>query len=144
MPNLQTICNIIILISAVIIAIKNIYNFFKKPVTDLANKVSEITTKKIENIIDKKLAPKVDEIKEINLSQNVPIQQILDTQLEIFRYELNNIYNKYAPYQMISQTDRDMFIHLYEQYKQLGGNSWIETEYEELLTWPVTNIYRLK
>jgi hypothetical protein len=33
--NIQDLCNIIILVSAVIIAVKNIYSFFKKPVDTL-------------------------------------------------------------------------------------------------------------
>jgi len=39
--NLQSICNVIILVSAVIIAAKNIYAFVKKPVDDLHSRVNE-------------------------------------------------------------------------------------------------------
>ena len=51
---LQQIANIIILVSAVIIAGKNIYGFFKKPVDSLQTKARSQEEKHIEEVIDKK------------------------------------------------------------------------------------------
>jgi len=58
---LQQICNLIILVSAVIIAVKNIYGFFKKPVDDLSTKAHEKEEKHIEEVIDKKMPDIVQE-----------------------------------------------------------------------------------
>lgn len=58
---LQQICNLIILVSAVIIAVKNIYGFFKKPVDDLNTKAHEKEEKHIEEVIDKKMPDIVQE-----------------------------------------------------------------------------------
>ena len=58
---LQQICNLIILVSAVIIAVKNIYGFFKKPVDDLHTKAHKEEEKHIEEVIDKKMPDIVQE-----------------------------------------------------------------------------------
>ena len=58
---LQQICNLIILVSAVIIAVKNIYGFFKKPVDDLHTKAHEEEEKHIEEVINKKMPGIVQE-----------------------------------------------------------------------------------
>ena len=52
---LQTIANIIILISAVIIAGKNIYGFFKKPVENVANATNKAVDKRIAKVLKKEL-----------------------------------------------------------------------------------------
>lgn len=53
--NLQEVCNIIILISAVIIAGKNIFGFFKKPVDDLHSHAKKAEEKRIEEVIEAKV-----------------------------------------------------------------------------------------
>lgn len=50
--NLQEVCNIIILVSAVIIAVKNIYGFLKKPVDDLHSHTKKAEEKRIEEVIE--------------------------------------------------------------------------------------------
>ena len=52
---LQDVCNLIILISAVIIAIKNIYNFLKKPVDGIQNHAESKEEKHILEVINKTL-----------------------------------------------------------------------------------------
>ena len=52
---LNELANLIILISAVIIAVKNIYAFFKKPVDNLQEKAKKEEEKHIEEVFDKKM-----------------------------------------------------------------------------------------
>jgi len=48
------------LASAVIIAVKTIYGFFKKPVVDLHNHAQEAEEKHIEDVLAKKLPGEVE------------------------------------------------------------------------------------
>ena len=53
--DLQEVCNVIILVSAVIIAAKNIYGFFKKPVDGLHQKAQTAEEKHINEIVEAKV-----------------------------------------------------------------------------------------
>lgn len=53
--DLQTICNIIILVSAVIIAAQNIFGFLRKPVDDLKQSAREDEEKHIEEILKREM-----------------------------------------------------------------------------------------
>ena len=78
--NLNEAANIIILISAVIIAAKNIYHFFKKPVDDIADRARKSQDQHIEQVLDEKmpkllekncetLMASLNEIKEMTFNQ---------------------------------------------------------------------------
>lgn len=175
---LQGICNVIILVSAVIIAAKNIYNFFKKPVDDLHDKSLIAEEKRIEKVIEKKVPEimqncaqsmkeeqrnqlqsmeesiketvinafdtKIEELKEISLDHGQGLKQVQDSldlignsQLDLMRYNMNKIYYKYRPYKKILSADKKAFIKIYNDYKPMGGNNWIDALYEELITWEI-------
>ena len=53
--SISQLCDIIILVSALCIAITNIYNFFAKPTTKLKKKKTEELNNQISDILDKKL-----------------------------------------------------------------------------------------
>ena len=53
--SISQFCDIIILVSALCIAITNIYNFFAKPTTKLKKKKTEELNNQISNILDEKL-----------------------------------------------------------------------------------------
>ena len=53
--DLQEVCNLIILISAVIIAVKNIYGFLKKPVDDLHDRSLTAEEKRIEKVLNSRV-----------------------------------------------------------------------------------------
>ena len=53
--SISQLCDIIILISALCIAITNIYNFFAKPTTKLKKKKTEELNNQISDILDEKL-----------------------------------------------------------------------------------------
>lgn len=174
--NLQEICNVIILVSAVIIALKNIYGFFKKPVADLQDKARLAEEKRIVDIVEKKMPEilnkhsqnvkgerqledkkmadsikgavieamddKIEEVKEIQLDQGTQMQKIqkavdlLNTsQLDLMRYNMNRLYYKYRPFKKILDCDKKAFIKLYKDYHEMGGNTWIDTLHDEVITW---------
>lgn len=176
--NLQEVCNLIILISAVIIAGKNIYGFLKKPVGDLhtfaltseekrikkvmeasmpdllkqhGESVKEERKKEVEKMVTEinsnivnTLDDKIEEVKEIQLDQDKMLKQIddkiqlvNDAQLDVLRLSMNQIYYKYRHYKKILNCDKKAFMKLYNDYHQMGGNTWIDSLYEELKDWEI-------
>lgn len=73
--SLQDLCNVIILVSAVIIAVKNIYGFFKKPVDKIQDHVNEKEEKHIievinntlPNLLEERNTPILDAIQELKV-----------------------------------------------------------------------------
>ena len=85
--DLNQLANIIVLISAVIIAVKNIYAFFKKPVDQITEKSRQEEEKRIEAVLDKKmpgllkvncttLMDSLNEIKTLTLSQEDRLKKV--------------------------------------------------------------------
>lgn len=157
--NLNETANLIILISAVIIAAKNIWAFIKQPVDAAGKKIKLNSAKHIEEVLDAKLEEKIpklmskncdvlmaslNEIKELNLSQEEQLQDLQKSmdlisisQLDVLRYNMNRIYYKYRPYKKILDADKQAFLKFYSDYKEMHGNTWIDTLYAEVLEWPV-------
>lgn len=174
MFSLQTLCNAIVLVGAVIIAIKNIYHFFKKPVTDLQEKANTKEEKHIEEIIQKKVPElliqhgqnvaesrrledqkrdaaikssiidaidiKINELKMLNNDIQSSLKALNMAQLNTMRYNLDSIYTKYFPYKKITAIDKQAFIKMYEDYKTMGGNTWVDTLYNELINWETIQV----
>lgn len=55
------------------------------------------------------------------------------------RSEMLRIYYKNRESQQIRQYEYENFIYLYEAYKALRGNSFIDKIYEEVRSWDVVN-----
>lgn len=55
------------------------------------------------------------------------------------RSEMLRIYYKNRETQVIRQYEYENFIYLYEAYKALHGNSFIDKIYEEVRSWDVVN-----
>lgn len=55
------------------------------------------------------------------------------------RSEMLRIYYKNRESQQIRQYEYENFIYLYEAYKALHGNSFIDKIYEEVRSWEVVN-----
>ena len=153
--SLQGVCNIIILVSAVIIAGKNIYGFFKKPVDGLHEKAELAEARRIEAILSEK-APEIinkhekdiidslEEIKALVLDQGKDLEKLQKSvdlvnvsQLDLIRYNINRIYYKYRPYKKILDCDKKAFIKLYDDYHSMGGNTWIDQLYTEVMPWEI-------
>lgn len=54
------------------------------------------------------------------------IDLLNQSQLDMMRYNMNKIYYKYRPYKKILSADKKAFIKIYNDYKPMGGNSWID------------------
>lgn len=85
--DLNEIANIVVLISAVIIAIKTIYAFFKQPVDQITEKSHKEEEKRIESVLEKKipglleknqsiLMDSLDEIKSLTLNQEERLTKV--------------------------------------------------------------------
>lgn len=157
--NLNETANLIILISAVIIAAKNIYHFiyhlFKKPVDTVTEQIHKNEEQHIEEVLDRKMPGllevncktimgSLDEIKEMTLNQEERLQKIQESidllntsQLDVLRYNMNRLYYKYRPYKKILDADKQAFIKLYNDYKEMHGNTWIDSLYNEVKDWPI-------
>ena len=153
--DLNVVANVIILISAVIIAVKNIFGFFKKPVDDLQEKAHTEEKKRIEKVLEEKMPSlleqncsvimgSLEEIKKMSVAQEkqiTEVQKSLDlinkSKLDVLRYNMNKLYYKYHPYKKILSADKKAFIKLYDDYKDMKGNTWIDALYNELITWEI-------
>lgn len=153
--SLQEICNIIILVSAVIIAAKNIYGFLKKPVDDLhgraqsaeQHRVEEILSKKVPEIVKTNQEDIIDSLEEIkglvldqqhNLNKIQKSVDLLNTsQMDLMRYNMNRLYYKYRPFKKILDCDKKAFMKLYNDYHDMGGNTWIDSLYNEVMCWEI-------
>ena len=153
--SLQEVCNIIILVSAVIIAVKNIYGFLKKPVDDLHGRAQSAEEKHIEKVLEKKLPEMVndshesiidslEEIKGLVLDQQHnfdKIQKSVDllnvSQIDLMRYNMNRLYYKYRPFKKILDCDKKAFMKLYSDYHDMGGNTWIDALHDEVMHWEI-------
>lgn len=153
--SLQEICNIIILVSAVIIAVKNIYGFLKKPVDDLHGRAQSAEQHRVEEILSKKVPEMVkanqediidslEEIKGLVLDQQHNLNKIqksvdlLNTsQMDLMRYNMNRLYYKYRPFKKILDCDKKAFMKLYNDYHDMGGNTWIDSLYNEVMCWEI-------
>ena len=153
--NLQGVCNIIILVSAVIIAVKNIYGFLKKPVDDLHDQAQKAERQHIEEVLKEELPKEVEkkqetiidsleEIKGLVLDQQHNFDQIQKSvdllnisQMDLMRYNMNRLYYKYRPFKKILDCDKKAFIKLYNDYHDMGGNTWIDSLYTEVMHWEI-------
>ena len=152
---LQEVCNVIILVSAVIIAAKNIYGFLKKPVDGLHQKSQTAEEKHINEIVEAKvpemlkknqeeITNSLEEIKGLVLDQGQQLKAINNSvnvlnvsQMDLMRYNMNRLYYKYRPHKKILDCDKKAFIKLYDDYHDMGGNTWIDQLYREAMSWEI-------
>lgn len=86
----------------------------------------------------------IDDLKQMTLAQEsklIELQNSMDlmnqSQLDIMRYNMNKIYYKYRPYKKILSADKKAFIKIYNDYKPMGGNNWIDALYDEVIGWEI-------
>lgn len=156
---LNEAANLIILLSAVIIAAKNVWAFFKQPVDEAGKRIKKAGDKKIGEILDEKLDEKLppllskncdtlmkslNEIKNLNMSQEERLEElqasmdlINKAQMDAMRYNMNRIYYKYHTYKKILSADKKAFMKFYDDYHSMGGNTWIDSLHKELIEWEI-------
>lgn len=86
----------------------------------------------------------LDELKDMTLEQEAQLDEIQtsidllnQSQLDMMRYNMNKIYYKYREYKKILGADKKAFIKIYNDYKTMHGNTWIDQLYAELKDWPI-------
>lgn len=154
---LQEICNVIILVSAVIIAVKNIYGFIRKPVKGINDYALKAEQKRMEETLRREvpqimkanlqdITTTINELKTMNQSLQEQLGEIQQTskmlktsQLDLLRYDMNRLYYKYRPYKKMLDCDKKAFIKFYTDYHDAGGNTWIDTLYEEVKEWDIVH-----
>lgn len=65
------------------------------------------------------------------------IQKIADGQRSLLRSEMLQIYYRNREAGVIHQYEYENFVFLYEAYKALKGNSFIDKIYSEVKTWEI-------
>ncbi len=87
---------------------------------------------------------KVEELKEMTQMQQDQLdclQESVDllnfSQMDLMRYNMNALYYKYRPFHKILDIDKKAFMKFYKDYHAMGGNTWIDELYKEIVTWPI-------
>ena len=65
------------------------------------------------------------------------IKKITDGQRSLLRSEMLQIYYRNREIGIIHQYEYENFVYLYEAYKALKGNSFIDKIYSEVKTWEI-------
>ena len=106
---------------------------------------------KLTDKIEKTIKPHIDEIKDINTEQSKNINQvkidfnelkeqylILQTATQdMMRQRIMSIYNKNKTMATLTDYDREVLDKLYDDYKKIGGNSYIDKFYSIMKKWEV-------
>jgi hypothetical protein len=67
------------------------------------------------------------------------LNDVREGQKCLLRSEMLRIYYKHSETHTICQYEYESFIMLYEAYKALGGNSFIDKIYSEIQDWDIVN-----
>lgn len=149
---LQTLCDIIILIGATIVAITNISKFFGKPVLlfqkkqdkefkekfkkELREELPElISDGTISELLLKEISPVLQEIKELNIQQNERIEILANSSKDVLREKIMGIYNAGKKTKTLTQHQREALTQYYKDYKAEHGNSYIDNYWNRMTTW---------
>ena len=57
--------------------------------------------------------------------------------MDLMRYNMNLLYYKYRPFKKILDCDKKAFMKLYSDYHDMGGNTWIDSLYNEVMHWEI-------
>ena len=69
----------------------------------------------------------------------VSIKKIADGQRSLLRSEMLQIYYRNRETGIVHQYEYENFVYLYEAYKALKGNSFIDKIYKEVQSWEIVN-----
>ncbi len=164
---LQTICDVIILIAAVLVAITNICKFFGKPLRIFQQKKEENFKENLEeylpeflekhdlkirekylndrkkyleeikNSIATEIGSDIKEIKEMNIAQNKKIKVLSDSSKDILREKIMAIYHEGKKTKTITLYHYEALEQYYKDYKTEDGNSYIDKYYNRMKTWHI-------
>lgn len=166
---LQTACNVIILAGGVVVAIKNISEWFGKPITFLKKK-SDVDFEKKVVVIVKKILPDIlynhdlktrdkyradreaylqDIKREVlnNIQGRLNAVDKLEEQYEtlaisakdVLREKIMAIYHKNKKDRTLTYHEKEALDQYYIDYKAINGNSYIDKYYKRMCTWTVVD-----
>ena len=153
--SLRDIVDIVILASAFLVAVVNIYNFFAKPTSFFKKRQAEASKKRTAEVLDELMpkylenySQKVDDmlaqekkeleaIKCINEEQNKTIDLLRKNILDVLRQKIENIYYKYRAERKMPQYVKEALDELYTDYRAGGGNHHIVKLYSRMEQWEV-------
>lgn len=161
---LEQICDWIILISAVLIAIVNICNFFGKPVNFFKRKHDAEEKERVIEILRAELPEMlkshdletrdryksdrqryleeirdevVEIIKEPMLEQNSVIDVLTRSSKDVLREKIMGLYHKGKEKRCLECYEREALNQYYIDYKAMHGNSYIDKYYKRMKKWAV-------
>ncbi len=69
----------------------------------------------------------------------VSVKKVAEGQKSLLRSEMLQIYYRNRETKVIHQYEYENFVYLYEAYKALKGNSFIDKIYKEIQSWEIVN-----
>ena len=156
---LQLVCDAIILIGAVVLAISRIASFFGKPFSILTKHREKVETERLEKLLeilipkyletygDTKFSQFADDVKNsiieelgerfslienTNMEQNEQLAAISVGMMNILRQRIMDIYEKGEKTRTITRKDKEILDELYKDYTSLHGNSYITKYYNRI------------
>lgn len=139
--NLSWFVEIVILISAVIVAIRNIYSFFRQP-KKIVNKYIAEERETILKEVSDTIENSMGKIKNEFCDNNLELMKLLKADRRALRVilhrEIERIYEENVRNQTLTTRERRQLLILNEQYEILEGNGYIAGLVNEMTGWPTT------
>ena len=156
----MSVFQIIITISAVLIALANIWNFFGRPIKFLGKKSKEqfhnqfireleenlpewidnhdkSFMNEISKEVVKQLQPNFDKINQQNDAQSKAIQGISKSSQDMLRKHILDIYENGKKDQTLTQSQKETLDELYADYDFLEGNGYVKKKYNRMKDWKI-------
>lgn len=140
--SIQAICDAIVLIAALCVAITNILTFFGKPIKFLNKKKKQEFRDNLNETLPEILEGQNKEIKnglkqimEINLAQNEQIKILTDGSKDVLREKIMTIYERNKNRRAMFEYERRQLSQFYKDYKKEGGNTYIDSYYTIMQEW---------
>lgn len=154
MSTLQTICDVIILVGAVVVAITNILKFFGKPIDNFSKRGKEkkqkeiceimkeelpkmLDNEKITQIFINSIKPSLDKLEQINTEQNQKIDILAKSSKDVLREKIMSIYNRNKLSQSLTQYEHEALEQYFKDYKAEKGNSYIDKYKKRMNSWTI-------
>ena len=164
---LQTVCNVIIIVGGAIMAIKNVAEWFGKPIRFFKKKSTDNFEERVKEILNKVLPDllvahdleirdkykadreaylqdiKKEVLKEIKteLSQVSQLTEQYEalaiSAKDVLREKIMAIYHKNKYNRSMTEYERESLNQYYVDYKALNGNSYIDKRYNRMDKWRV-------
>lgn len=140
--------DIIILVGALFVAIKNIFGpmiqstkwfkqkYDKKKNTDIEDLVLKVLNEQVPEYLKEILEQNATQTEKIEAIQK-DLADLKESEKDNLRAEINRIYYKYLPYKKIYDYDKRAVMEMFYDYTRLGGNSYIHEVMDDIKEWDV-------